>query len=99
VTPPPQPVAEPPAPGPLGVTTFAEVPAEAPPPEPPPEPEPEPVPVAEPEPEPEPEPSRPVGISMELDPRTGELVVHIDDPDGAVRVVKRAGTWVIEGES
>jgi serine/threonine protein kinase len=101
---------EPPPPAPQGVTTFAAIPEE-PTAEMPPEPavpqgattfaEVPPEPVAEPEPEPEPPPPPPEplllpSVRVDGDPATGEVRVEIEDADGTVRIVKRAGRWTLD---
>jgi pSer/pThr/pTyr-binding forkhead associated (FHA) protein len=84
------PAPEPPAPEPAAPEPVEPAAAEPPAPlEPPPPPEPAPAAA-------EPVPRRPVGISMSIDPETGGVVVHIDDPEGPVRVIKRDGSWVID---
>jgi pSer/pThr/pTyr-binding forkhead associated (FHA) protein len=108
----PEPEAEPepepvPAAGPQGVTTFAEVPADL-----PAEPEPavaaDEEPVAVPGDAPagaasaEPVPAEPVtprgqiSVRLEVDMDTGEVSVHVDDPDGPARFVKRADGWTVD---
>jgi pSer/pThr/pTyr-binding forkhead associated (FHA) protein len=82
-------------------------PEPVPPPVVPPEPEPEPVPEPEPElpsavEEPAPVPAEPVaargtiGVRLEVDMDTGEVSIHVDDPDGPARFVKRAEGWTVD---
>jgi pSer/pThr/pTyr-binding forkhead associated (FHA) protein/predicted Ser/Thr protein kinase len=89
----PLPAAEPPEPEPEPEATEPLPPAVE---EPPPPPEPEPEPVAEAPPPPEPPPARAIGLRLEVDPASGDVVVEVDDPDGPVRFVKRGGDWSIE---
>ena len=41
-------------------------------------------------------PVTPMGVSMSIDPASGAPIIEVDDPAGAVRFVKRDGSWTIE---